>query len=378
MNQEQSSRQSGSVYSRSVDGRWYGALDVGSLDGRRRRITVSGRDRDHVKLRLARLRRRLAAQSVELTVGEFLRRWFSEMLPGTVGSPNTLDNYRWAIEGHLVPGLGMHLLVDLAPEDVASFLDDRLGSGLAVRSVARLRTVLSTALSHAVATGLVARNVARLTRPPKGTVRAGRSLTFAQARTLLRASAGTRFDAAFVLMLTLGLRVGEVLGLRWEDVDLEEATLAITSTLHRGVHGHWLGPTKTPQSRRSLALPAPVVAVLHARCSAQVAERQKAGPRWREQGFVFTTRTGGPIDHSCIREHLVRLSAEADIGRWHPHALRHTAVSLLSAAGLRLEDIADVVGHRSTRTTSAVYRHVVVPRIDAAVEPVERLFAVPV
>lgn len=107
-------------------------------------------------------------------------------------------------------------------------------------------------------------------------------------------------------------------------------------------------------------------------------ERRKAGPRWREQGFVFTTRTGSPVDHSAVREQPARLAAEVDIGRLHPHALRHTAVSLLSAAGLRLEDVADVVGHRSTRTTSAVYRHVVVPRIDAAVEPVERLFAVPV
>lgn len=187
------------VYRRSVDGRWYGALDVGSLDGRRRRVTVSGRDRHYVELRLCRLRRRVAACSVELTVGEFLRRWLHEMLPGTVGSPNTVDNYRWAIEGHLVPGLGACLLVDLAPEGCrrppgahAPLRPRRAKRGAA-------RTVLATALGHAVATGLFARNVARLTRPPKGVLRPGRSLTFTQATALLRALAGTRFDAVFVL-----------------------------------------------------------------------------------------------------------------------------------------------------------------------------------
>jgi integrase-like protein len=81
------------------------------------------------------------------------------------------------------------------------------------------------------------------------------------------------------------------------------------------------------------------------------------------------------VDHSALREHLSAVTQRAGLGHWHPHELRHSAVSLLSAAGVRLEDVADVMGHRSTRTTSAVYRHVVVPTINAAVAPVDSLFS---
>ena len=367
----------GSIYRRSADGRWYGALDIGSLDGRRRRVTVSGRHRIETEVRLARLRRRLAAASPELGVGEFLHRWLTDILPGTVGSPNTYDNYAWAIESHLVPGLGRIALVDLEPGDVARFLHAKLASGLGVRSVARLRTVLGAALAHAVIAGLLSRNVARLTRSPRGPTRPGRALSLPQARALLEAARGSRFEAAVVLMVMLGLRPGETLGLRWSDVDLDASLVRITHTLGRGRHGHHLGPTKTPQSRRCLVLPGPVVAALRDRAVAQHAERAKAKARWVEHDFVFTTRHGGAVDHATLGEHLGLVCEAAGLDYWHAHSLRHSAVSLLSAAGLRLEDVADVMGHRSTRTTSAVYRHTVVSAIDAAVDPVEQLFGGP-
>jgi integrase len=365
----------GSVYRRSVDGRWYGTLDIGAGTGRRRRVTVSGASHEAVEIRLARLHRRRRSAADEMTLADWLCRWRDELLPGTVAAESTVDNYAWAIDHHLVPGLGKTLLIDLSPADVAVFLHRKLEAGLAVRTVARLRTVLGTALGHAVLLGHLQRNVALLVRPPRGTIDRGRSLTLAQGRELLRAASGHRFEAAFTIMLLVGLRPGEVLGLRWSDIDIDEGVLSVNQSLKRGSHGMYFGPPKTRQSHRRVALPAQVITALRRRREAQAKERAQAAERWEEDDLVFTTRHGKPVEHPRLGKELARLTNDLGLGRWHPHELRHSAVSLLSAAGVRLEDVADVMGHRSTRTTSAVYRHVVVPTIDAGQRPAERLFA---
>ena len=365
----------GSLYRRSTDGRWYGAVDVAGGTGRRRRVTVSGPDRAAVAARLTRLRRRQRAAVDDLSVADWLGQWRDDLLPGTVGAQGTLDNYAWAIDRHLVPGLGALRLTDLSPADVAVFLHEKLKAGLAVRTVARLRTVLGTALSHAVLLGHLQRNVALLVRPPRGTIDRGRSLTLGQGRELLRAASGDRFEAAFTIMLLVGLRPGEVLGLRWSDIDLDEGVLSVNQSLKRGRHGMYFGPPKTRQSQRRVALPAQVVPSLERRRVVQTQERVRAGRRWEDTDLVFTTRHGRPVEHPRLGAHLARITEHLGLGRWHPHELRHSAVSLLSAAGVRLEDVADVMGHRSTRTTSAVYRHVVVPTISAGQRPAERLFS---
>ena len=365
----------GAIYRRSVDGRWYGAVDVGAGSGRRRRATVSGTSREAVELRLARLRRRRRSAVEEMTVADWLRQWRDELLPGTVAAQGTLDNYAWAIDCHLIPGLGTVLLADLSPADVAVFLHHKLEAGFAPRTVARMRTVLGTTLGHAVLLGHLQRNVALLVRPVRGAIPRGRSLTLPEARQLLRASVGERFEAAFTIMLLVGLRPGEVLALRWSDIDLDSGTLSVSRTLKRGSQGMSFGPLKTRQSHRRVALPAQVITALGRRREAQAKERARAAERWEEDDLVFTTRHGKPVEHPRLGKELARLTNGLGLGRWHPHELRHSAVSLLSAAGVRLEDVADVMGHRSTRTTSAVYRHVVVPTIDAGQRPAERLFA---
>jgi integrase len=137
----------------------------------------------------------------------------------------------------------------------------------------------------------------------------------------------------------------------------------------------YFGPPKTRQSHRRIALPAQVVASLARRRAAQTQERVRSGRRWEDTDLVFTTRHGRPVEHPRLGAHLARITEHPGFGRWHPHELRHNAEPLLSAAGVRLEDVADVMGQRSTRTTSAVYRHLVVPTINAGQCPAERLFA---
>jgi integrase len=213
-----------------------------------------------------------------------------------------------------------------------------------------------------------------LTDTPVGPTKPGRSLTVKQARAVLEATRDDRLHAAYLVMLLLGLRPGEALGLPWEAVDLDSGAVRIDQALkvERGTQVV-IGPLKTRGSRRTLALPAPVVDALRIHRQRQREERM-ASPVWEESGLVFTTTVGTAADPGNFRRIFGRAAERAGLGHWHPHELRHSAVSLLSAAGLRLEDVADVVGHVTTRMTHEVYRHQVTPTISTGKVAVERLF----
>jgi integrase len=117
-----------------------------------------------------------------------------------------------------------------------------------------------------------------------------------------------------------------------------------------------------------------VLDLLRARRRAQLEERIKAGPAWIENGLVFTTEIGTPIDPRNYRRGFAKATADAELGHWHPHELRHSTVSLLSAAGVPLEEISDMVGHRNSRVTAVVYRHKVSPTVGVGKAPMERMF----
>ncbi|MEP6658842.1 MAG: tyrosine-type recombinase/integrase [Acidimicrobiales bacterium] len=370
----------GSIYRRAEDGLWVGYITLGSESGKQVRRYVSARTRSAAIEKLQALQSALGAGastvSSRVTVAAFLERWLADVVPDSVTSVNTLDNYRWAIHGHLVPSLGHRPLVRLTPGEVVEMLRDRISAGMARNTVMRLRSVLSAALDHAVLEGLVARNVASITRPPKGgTVPHGRSLDLAEAQALLRAAEGSRLEVAFVTMLMLGRRPGETLGLVWSDFDPGAKTLSIQRSLKRERGALILGTTKTRRSRRVLALPAPVANALASHRRRQAKERLRAGSAWQDTGLIFSTSIGTLVDPNNFRREFGRVCAAAGFGHWHPHELRHSAVSLLSASGVSIERVADVMGHATTRTTEAVYRHNVLPTANGAVDAMEQLFA---
>ncbi len=171
-----------------------------------------------------------------------------------------------------------------------------------------------------------------------------------------------------------------LLGLAWADVDLDAGTLRVRQALNRaGGAAFVLGEPKTPKSRRTLDVPSPAVEALRAHRARQAAERLAAGSVWVDTGLVFATEIGTVLDPRNFRRAFARVTEAAGLGSgWHPHELRHSAVSLLSAAGVRLEDVADVVGHASaSRMTGDVYRHQVHPSVSAAKAPMEAMFGVP-
>jgi integrase len=150
----------------------------------------------------------------------------------------------------------------------------------------------------------------------------------------------------------------------------------VVRTLKRERGQLLLGDPKTPTSRRALTMPAPAVAALRAHRAKQRQERL-AAPVWEDNDLVFCTCVGTPLDPSNLRRGFSKLTRTAGLGHWHPHELRHSAASILSASGVPIEQIADVLGHAGTRTTAAVYRHLIEPTVRHAASTMELVFGDP-
>jgi hypothetical protein len=203
--------------------RWRGAVSLGwGPDGRRRRKKVSGRTKAEVLTKLRELQRTLdsglPAPDDRLTLGGFLHRWLTVNIPGSIAD-STLDNYVDTVRLHLEPMLGRRALTRLTVSDVDALWADKRAAGYSANSVRIMRTVLRKALAQAEREGLVPRNVAALSTPPRVRTEPGRSLTVEQAKRFLDQIRGHRLEPLFVLMLTYGLRRGEALGLMWRELD---------------------------------------------------------------------------------------------------------------------------------------------------------------
>jgi integrase len=236
--------------------------------------------------------------------------------------------------------------------------------------------ILIKALRHAERRDLVTRNVAALTDLRRAKHREGRSLTPEQARSLLEVAKIDRIGVTIQLGLFLGLRPGEVLGLKWEDINFNAKTLSVCRSLKREQNKLRLGEPKTPGSRRTLLMPEPLVTALTAHRERQLEEQTVAGQLWHDLDLVVATEIGTLVDPSNARRALNSMCARAAIGHWNPNALRHSFASLLSLIGAPMEEVADAMGHVDTRMTSQVYRHNLKSVVDVAATRMSELFAI--
>ena len=199
------------------------------------------------------------------------------------------------------------------------------------------------------ATGSLVRNAAALAEPVKADHVEKEALTVEQVHALLSAAEGTRDEAPIVVLMMLGLRRGELLGLQWSDVDFRHGTLRIRRALKRGTRGLEVSEVKTQRSARTLHLPQRVSDVLKAHRTRQKEERLRAGEHWAGDDWVFTNAWGGPIDPDNFRHRFTALCEQAGIGHWSPHSLRHTAGSLMFEHGADLKVVSETLGHSSIR-----------------------------
>lgn len=260
----------GSIFQRS-DGRWCAQLDLGWEGGKRRRKYVYGVTAQEVQDQLLKARADRAAGlpvAVERqTVEQFLADWLENSVKPSV-RPLTHEQYRQHVKLYLAPILGHHRLAKLAPQHVRAFLKQKLTDGLSPRTVQLSLVILRKALGQAVKDGLLGRNVAKLVDGPRVGHFEGKMLSPEQARAFLDAAKGERFEALYTAALAVGLRMGDALGLRWQDVDLDRRILAVSRILERIGRGEGstlqLVEPKTSRSRRTVNLPEAAVKALKA------------------------------------------------------------------------------------------------------------------
>jgi integrase len=178
-----------------------------------------------------------------------------------------------------------------------------------------------------------------------------------------------RFEALFVLAITLGLRPGELRMLTWDHVDLNRGVVHVWRSASKS------GDTKTPKSKRSLILPKRAIVALKAHKARQDREQREVGDAWHANNLVFCHENGAPYTSDALNWRFSKMTRRAGIGHWHAHEGRHTAVSIMSSNGVPIQEISDTVGHKSTHVTETVYRHVIVPAIRGGASVMDDVFA---
>lgn len=371
----------GSIY-RNGD-RWVASITVDSGGGRQVRRRRSARTQKEARELLRQLHDEARAGVIGgggSTVASFLDGWLAHVLPARNVSHSTIANYTLVLHKHVYPAIGTRKLDKLRAEHVDAMLRGMAGDGLARNTIMRARSVLQTALDHAERRDLVMRNAARLSVLPAAPKRESRSLTLDEARRLLNAARGDRLEAAWVTTLLLGLRSGEIRGLTWSAVDLDGRRLTVSQAVKREPKTEhtpetfYLGEPKNKTSRRTLDLPALVADSLRAHRARQATERLKAGELWTNLDLVFPSERGTIMDPNNFRRSFSTVAKNAGLVNLHPHLLRHSMVSLLSAAGVPLESLADVAGHSTTTMTGSVYRHQVASSVSAHVAAMNEMF----
>jgi integrase len=359
--------------------RWIATASFGfAADGRRIVKTGSGRTKSEAKAKLKEVLRDyedgLAIAPSDYTVKDAVEEWLRYGLSSR--DQQTVETCTHLCRSHIVPALGARKLRDLSAEDVDRWLAAKAQT-LSTRTLQGLHSCLNRAVKRAMARDKVKRNVVALCSVPQG--RGGRpskSLTLTQAEAVLCTSEGTRIHAYIVVSLLTGARTEELRALHWDEVLLEHQGdvpphIAVWRSVRKG------GDTKTRKSRRTLALPKRCIDALRSQRAQQVRERELAGDRWQEQGLVFTSRVGTPLDPSRVRRdfrNAIRGIEGLDPADWTPRELRHSFVSLLSDHGLSLEEISRLVGHSSTAVTELVYRKQIRPVIQSGAVAMDKIF----
>jgi integrase len=244
--------------------------------------------------------------------------------------------------------------------------------------VLHIRAVLRTALNQAVRWDIVHRNVALAVQAPRVSVEnKPKALTEAEARALLKAAREKPGGSIWLVMLALGLRRGEAVGLRWQDVDLGKGELSIRRSLQR-IRSHWEEqPTKSGRER-VVALPDFALHALAQRREEQAREAAQAGADWQGERWghlVWTSPDGTPLNARRLWDSLQLIAGEAGIGALRVHDLRHSAASLMLAAGVPVVEVAAVLGHSQPSTTANIYAHVLASRQRRAADTIHAVLA---
>lgn len=347
-------------------------LEPDPVTGRRRQKWIRGfRNKKEAQAVLAQgiadVERGTYLDPAKITTGEWLKEWLKERERKGL-SPTTLRNYRMIVEKHLVPALGaiplqklqpLHLRDYYAREQESGRKDQKKVKGglLSARTILHHHRVLHKALREAEKLGLISRNPADLVDPPKPQKRIPATLTLEEAERTLELVRGTYLYIPTLLAIATGARRGEIMGLRWEDVDLERGTVSIRQELLRVNREMVFWRPKTAGSARLVPIPPFVVRELKAHKKRQLEWKLAAGSAWQETGLVNTWEDGSLINPDTVSTQFSKRMREAGFAGVTFHGLRHTHATLLFTWNVHPKKVAERLGHSTTKLTLDNYSH---------------------
>lgn len=357
-----------------ADGRWEVRITIGTdfATGKPKRISkYAATQAEAVKLlhQLSVLRDTSPKIFQAVTLGEWLEFCLDFYMKNTL-KQSTYIGYVGYIKNHLNPALGNILLIDLTPRLLQGFYNHKKETGLAAKTIANINLFLHKALEYAVSEGYITSNPAGAVNLPHGNKPQIKILTRDEQMQLMQCSYQHRYGVFVRLVLFTGIRLGELLGLRWEDVDMHIGMLHIRRTLNRlnkmqrpTAQGECtteivVQPPKSQNSFRSIPLLPDVLHDLQVWRDVQQQDRLLAGSSYRDSGFVVTNPYGGYMEPHTFREQYMNLLAMAGLRPFTFHALRHTFATRALEQGMDAKTLSVLLGHYSVAFTLDTYAHV--------------------
>lgn len=373
------------------DGKWHGRVTIGVLNnGKPDRRHVERKTEAEVIKAVRELERQRANGKVRRsgqawTVEQWLEHWVENIAAPAV-RPNTLTGYRVAVYNHLIPGIGAHWIDRLQPEHLERLYVSlgkkrtRQDTEFKPARIHQIHRTVRTALGEAVRRSHLTSNPAEIARPPRIPEEEILPFTKDEAQQLLKAAGSMRNGARFVIALTLGLHKGEALGLKWRDVDFERRTLTIRRTVQRlnWQHGCPSGEpcghryaghcaqrhsggvvtaeVKSGAGKRTIGLPLPLIEVLKEHRTRQKQDQERARNLWRDGGWMFANRLGGPVHHRVDHDAWKALLKSAGVRDARLHDARHTAATMLLLLKVPDRAVMDIMGWAQVTMTKRYQR----------------------
>jgi len=346
----------GSVFQRK-DGRWVMQIWLG--DKYKQTYVKSQRDGfDALKKGQRELEQGNFVTGPQQTLKEYLEYWLEEVHKPTIRLSSYVK-YRKLIHSYIIPALGGIKLQKLTPQHVVSLYRQKEKDGLKPKTISSIHGVLHVALKNAVLWNLVAYNVCDKVSAPRVAKGEIKPLTMEQAQNLLKVVRGHRLEAMLTLALTTAMRRGELLALRWSDVDLENGSLQVRRTVDYIPHyGYVEGEPKTKAGQRMILLPSFVVGLLKQHRIEQLEMRLKVGSSWQDRDLLFTGLKGGYFNPRYMPKLFDKVLIEAGLPHMKFHNLRHSAATLLLSMGVSAKMVQEILGHSDISMTLGVYGHV--------------------
>jgi len=356
MSRKRRGRGEGSIYQRA-DGTWCATVSVGyDNDGKRRRRTLFGATKQQVQEKLGKLSREVTHLSdiepQRIKVGEYLDRWLKDGAKPRVRT-TTFANYERAVKLHIKPYLGGLQLVRLSGLNIHGLYSTLEQAGKSPETIRLTHAVLHRALRQAVKWRLIPFNMCADVDRPKVEKKSLSPYTAEQAKALLAAAQGDRYEAVYVLAVTAGMRLGELFGLQWSDVNLTGKAIMVQHALVELSGKLTLTEPKTARGRRRIELPDMAIEALK-RHQARMREEGLAGV-----GYVFCNREGRPLRRSHFHfQQFKPLLERANLPDIRFHDLRHTSATLLLSQGVHPKVVQERLGHSQISVTMDTYSHV--------------------